>query len=448
MFASRISGTAASALREERPTRAVARAPIALVTMPDVSAVVAPPAPRRTPLVALLAANAVSIVGNFMTLVAVPWFVLEITGSVTKTGLAAVAIMLPQVLAGFFAGCLVDRLGYVRTSILADLTAGGTVTLVPLLYATTGMAFWQLLLLLFCGNLLNTPGATARQSMLPDLIALADVPLARANAWYQSIFNFTWLAGPILAGIAIPIIGTSNVLWLDAASFALSALAVILFIPALGARARQTGSPYLAQLREGVRFIYRDRLLLAMTGTATAVGFVGPAFFNAILPIYAKEEYGDALALGLLRGGWGAGMLIGSLLYAAVAHRVPRRLTYALAYTVGVLPFSLVLWVPPLAVSVAAMVVASVAFGPVQPLRLTIQQERTPEALRSRVFGTSNAVMFLAAPLGTVLFTGMVPAWGVIATIAAMVGVWVTIAATVWLTPAFHSMDRPMIAAR
>ncbi len=155
---------------------------------------------NRRPLAALYTANAVSIIGNFMTLVALPWFVLETTGSAAKTGITAVAVTLPQVLAGFFANSFVDRLGYRRASILADLAAGSTVALVPLLYHSHLLAFWQLVVLVFCGNLLNTPGTTARQSMLPDLIARSGVPRARANAWYQSIFNYSILTGPILAG--------------------------------------------------------------------------------------------------------------------------------------------------------------------------------------------------------------------------------------------------------
>jgi hypothetical protein len=94
------------------------------------------------------------------------------------------------------------------------------------------------------------------------------------------------------------------------------------------------------------------------------------------------------------------------------------------------------------------MVVAAISFGPLQALRLTIQQERTPEGLRSWVFGTSNAVMFLAAPLGTVVFTSMVPGWGVIATIAAIVAMWVGIVVAIWLTPTFRGMDRPVVGAR
>jgi MFS family permease len=67
---------------------------------------------QRLPLCALFAANTVSCIGTFMTLIALPWFVLTTTGSAALTGLTAMAVALPQVLAGFFAGSLIDRLGY------------------------------------------------------------------------------------------------------------------------------------------------------------------------------------------------------------------------------------------------------------------------------------------------------------------------------------------------
>ncbi|HET8632086.1 MAG TPA: MFS transporter [Thermomicrobiales bacterium] len=398
---------------------------------------------RPLPLFALLGANGVSIVGNFMTLVALPWFVLVTTGSVAKTGVIAVAVTLPQVLAGCFAGSLVDRLGYRRTSVLADLTAGASVALVPLLAHGQRLAFWQLAALVFLGNLLNAPGATARQSMLPDLIALAAVPRDRANAWYQAIFNATALVGPLLAGLAIPAVGAGNVLFLDAASFAASALAVGCGVPAGATRAGQAGVPYARQLREGLGFIGRDRLLGGMILTATAVSLIGPAFFTVILPLFARERYGTALALGLLRAGWGAGALAGTVLYGLLAGRLARRATYALAYALGLVPFALILAAPPAPVAATALLLAAVALAPVQPLRLTIQQERTPEALRSRVFGTGNAVQFVAAPLGTVVFSAVAAGHGALVAIAAMWLVWAGIAVAVGVSPVFRLMDAP-----
>lgn len=121
------------------------------------------------PVVALLTGNAISYTGDIFYFIAIPWFVLQTTGSATKTGITAFFTTLPVVVAAFFGGTLVDRLGYKRTSILGDLASGSVVVLIPLLYGTVGLAFWQLQVIVFCGGLFNTPGATARTSLLPEL---------------------------------------------------------------------------------------------------------------------------------------------------------------------------------------------------------------------------------------------------------------------------------------
>src|SRR5690348_601661 len=106
------------------------------------------------PAIALLVATGVSVVGSQLTLVALPWFVLQITGSATQTGLAGGFMALPQFASGVLAGVVVDRLGYRRVSVIADLVSGVGVALVPLLYMSVGLAFWQLLGLVFLGGLL------------------------------------------------------------------------------------------------------------------------------------------------------------------------------------------------------------------------------------------------------------------------------------------------------
>ena len=136
----------------------------------------------RLPRVALLGADAVSLVGNSLTGLAIPWFVLETTGSAARTGLVAFAGLVPTVLAAFFGGALVDRLGFKRTSVAADLASGLSVAAIPLLAHTAGLAFWHLVALTFLGALLDAPEGTARGGLLPDLAAAAAVPLERANA--------------------------------------------------------------------------------------------------------------------------------------------------------------------------------------------------------------------------------------------------------------------------
>ena len=70
--------------------------------------------------------------------------------------------MLPTVLGALLGGAPLDRLGRKRASVLADLASGASVAAIPLLYHTVGLAFWQLLVLVFLGALLDAPGNTAR----------------------------------------------------------------------------------------------------------------------------------------------------------------------------------------------------------------------------------------------------------------------------------------------
>src|SRR5215217_3762730 len=98
------------------------------------------------PLVALLVANVVSTIGNLFTTIAVPWFVLQTTGSATKAGITGAVTALSFV-ASFFGGTLVDRIGFKRVAVGGDLASGLAIALVPALYHSIGLAFWQLLVL-------------------------------------------------------------------------------------------------------------------------------------------------------------------------------------------------------------------------------------------------------------------------------------------------------------
>src|SRR5919205_4021430 len=178
---------------------------------------------RRFPILALLAANAVSETGNVLAFVAIPWFVLQTTGSAARTGMTGAAFLLAAVVAGVFGGPLVDRVGFKRASIVADLTGAVTVALIPLLYHPVGLLFWQLLVLVFLGGFLDAPGHTARQSLVPDLAGRAQMGIERANSVFQGIQFAALLVGPPLAGVLIALFTPSNVLWIDAATFVVSA---------------------------------------------------------------------------------------------------------------------------------------------------------------------------------------------------------------------------------
>src|SRR5258708_9666624 len=99
---------------------------------------------KAWPIYALLTGNIVSYVGNTLTLLAIPWFVLQTTNSVVQAGVVGFFSVLSMVVSGVLGGVLVERLGYKRSSAVGDLLSGLTVLLISLLYHNIGLAFWAL----------------------------------------------------------------------------------------------------------------------------------------------------------------------------------------------------------------------------------------------------------------------------------------------------------------
>ena len=166
-----------------------------------------------------------------MAQLAIPWYVLTTTGSAALTGLAVFFNFLPIVLAAFFGGVIVDRLGFRTTSVVADLASAAAVAAIPLLHTTVGIELWQLMALVFLGSLLDAPGATARAALLPDVVELAGARMERASGIRSGIQQSALLVGAPIGGVLVASFGATGALWLDAASFLVSAALVAVFVP-------------------------------------------------------------------------------------------------------------------------------------------------------------------------------------------------------------------------
>lgn len=395
---------------------------------------------RRLPIYALLGANAVSQTGNVVTTLAVPWFVLQTTGSPARTGITLFATTLPMVLAGFFGGALVDRIGHKRMSVLSDLASGVTVACIPLLHGTTGLSFVALLLLVFLGTLLDAPGMTARRAMLPDLASMAGIPLERANAAYQAIMRGSRLLGAPLAGLLIATVGASGALWVDAASFAVSAAVMALCVPALHLSA-ETDEPYLRQIADGIRFIRRDRLVRVLV-IAVAVTNAIDAPLAVAFPVYADQVYGSATALGLIIGASGAGALVGTVIYGAIGHRLSRRRTFIFCFIAAALLLAAFVPLPPLPVVIVASAGIGVAAAPLNPVLDTVFQERVPAHYRGRVFGTITATAWVAMPLGVLIGGYLLDRIGLRPTLTVIVACYLIATVSMLFSRTLHKMDR------
>src|SRR5215217_3550014 len=396
---------------------------------------------QRVPILALLAANAVSETGNVLAFVAIPWFVLQTTGSAVRTGLTGAAFLLAAVMAGIFGGPVVDRIGFKRTSIVADLAGAVTVALVPLLYHTVGLLFWQLLVLVFLGGFLDAPGHTARQSLVPDLAGRSGMGIERANSAFQGIQFASLLLGPPLAGLLISLLAPGNVLWIDAATFVISAALVGAFVPASRSDARRAGR-YLAELAEGLAFIRRDRLVVWMFGIGVVANSLAVPLVAVVLPFFAREAYGSAVDLGLMLGGFGGGALAGTLLYAILGGRLPRRATLVAAISLLGVPFWILVATPPLGVSLGALFVAGFALGPPNPLTYSVLQERTPPRMLGRVLGAGVSLSMFGAPAGMVLCGYALEILGLRPTLVGISACYLAVGLLAFLSPALHELDK------
>lgn len=375
------------------------------------------PRKPRLHIVAFLAGNLISLIGNTLTLVALPWFVLQETGSAGKTGLTGMAFALPAFLAGIFGGVLVDRLGGRRMSVIADVVSGVSVALIPVLYLTVGLQFWQLLVLVFLGAMLDIPGITSRRTMLPGLADRASVRPEAMNSAFETTDAFAIILGPAIAGVLIATIGAVNVLLFDAATFAISAILIGLFTPNVAAatapKAEAPVSP-IVDILAGLRFIRADRLLFALAITLIFTNFFNGPFFSVIMPVVVNDRYGNASQYGLLLTAFGIGSLMGGVGFGLFGHRA--RSYRRELWIAGIAAIALLRWllVPdlPYLWLFAAMAVAGLLSGPVSPLLVTVRFERIPAHLHGRVFASFAALASIADPLGMAVIGNMIDRFG------------------------------------
>jgi MFS family permease len=394
----------------------------------------------RRPLVSLYVADAVSRTGNVMTLLAIPWFVLQTSGSAAKTGVVAAFHFLPVVVASFFGGTLVDRFGFRRMSVISDVLSAATVAAIPALHLTVGLPFGILLVLVFLGALLDTPGVTARRALLPDAAIQAGWTFERTIGVSAAIERGSRLAGAPFAGVLMALFGAVHVLWIDAATFLVSAALVALGVPRSIRDAGTRETSYLADLKDGFRFLRSSRVITAIVVTVCLTNFIDSSV-GVLLPLYADEVYSSPVMLGIASGALGGGSVIGALVYAARGRGGRRFRIFASCFVVVSLEFFVLGVYPPLAVVVGGLIVAGAAAGPLNPIIDTVVFEQVPAAMRGRVLGAVHSAAWMSIPLGVMVAGFLAETIGLRATLISAGIAYLAITASIWLNPAMREMD-------
>lgn len=136
------------------------------------------------------------------------------------------------------------------------------------------------------------------------------------------------LAGPLIAGAPIAGMGVSQVLWINAVTFVVSAAVVRVAVPRSMSLTTKPGmlrgmlrGSYVGEVREGFRFIRRDPLIFSMVIMSALTGVVAGGMTGVTLLVYANEVCGSATHLGVMYAGAGAGFLLGGVIYGIIVLR-------------------------------------------------------------------------------------------------------------------------------
>jgi len=390
-----------------------------VMTVQPVVAAARSVARRPAPLNLLVAANAISLTGNVIATVAVPWLVLTTTGSAAMAGIVVFAGAGTAAVGGLAAGRIVDAIGPTRTSAFADVLSAIAVAPLPILLALGGLELWHVVVLAIGGTLADSAGSTARQALVPAAADACGIRRERANAMFTSAEHTGYLLGAPLAGILIGLAGIGGALLVTVAAFTFAA---VLVAGLVRIQVRVADGPGVERigLAAAVRFIWADPALRALVVFPTvATMLVGP-LVPIVLPVMAREAFGDPLALGLMVASYGAGGLVGAVLFGSLGRRVERRLLFIGVMVGWPAVYATLATGPSLVVTMAILLVWGIAAGSLVPMMATIRQERSPANLLPRVVGLSTASVPVVGPVSVLIAGFLLEGLGVPMTLLMM----------------------------
>jgi MFS family permease len=395
----------------------------------------------------LWSGQAVSQLGSMVTTVALPLVVvLRLHGSTFEVGLVEALQWLPTAVISLPVGAWADRRHKRPLLIAANLgqaaavgsipaaAALGRLTLAQVLAAALVIGLFELVFQVSYGNYLR--------SLVPDRALLR-----LANTRSQAADSATRVGGPGLAGVLVSAFGAPFALVADAASFVLSTAALLVIRAAEPPESRSARTvPYLAAIREGLAFTFRDPLLRNLTVSASLANMCLTALGAIEIPYLARDLGAPAAAIGVVIAAGSVGGLAG----AAAAGRLSRVLgdgrlsRLALA---GTAPFGLLLpaagrgaglalFVAGLAFLEAGIVISAIVVN-------TFRQSYCPHDMLGRVSASMQTLQLGLVPVGALAGGALAAAAGNRAALWILCVANLTPAAWRLLSPGLRQRDLP-----
>ena len=328
--------------------------------------------------------GAVSAFGDQFYLVALPWLVLQLTGSSLAMGTVLMSAAIPRAVLMLGGGAVSDRIAPRRIMLTTASTRTIFVAAVGVLVWLHAIQLWHLYILAFAFGVADAFALPAFQSLLPQLVQRDQLP--SANAAFHSLFQIATMLGSAPAGIVIKTLGTAWAFLIDAVSF------LFILVPLYGLprtkpapKPRAEGKHFGHDILEGLHYVWRDpamrALMIVMTGVELCVS--GPIIVG--LAALAKFRFGTPTVFGLLISAWSGGALVGNIVAGTRKQRTHRGWTMIIASGVVSLAIAAIGVLSTQLSMALVLAVAGVVGGYNNVVLISWFQERVEHALMGRV---------------------------------------------------------------
>lgn len=357
----------------------------------------------------LLAARAVSALGDFVHDVALAWLVLELTGSAAAMGLVVAAKVIPALLLLAFGGVVADRWPKVGTMIASDAIRGAVVVGIAVLTATHAVGLGHLVVLSIVFGAVAAMFLPAWSSVVPELVPAED--RASANALASLSHRLAGIVGPSLGAALVALGGTAIAFAFDSVTFAIS-IVLLAVLGRTSSRARadvpeSLGPPRgsVAQdLRSGLRAVIEQPWIAIGIAAAglTCITLAGPVETN--VPLLVDRAFGgDVRVLGWYGSAMAAGAVVAALVLGSRTHLRRRwRFVYGpwVAAALGAAALGLPIGVPGVLAASATFGFGTTALGLAWVGAL---QDRVAPTMLGRVVSLDYLGSASLLPVGTLM---------------------------------------------
>jgi predicted MFS family arabinose efflux permease len=230
----------------------------------------------------------ISTLGSSITSFALPLLVFKLTGSAMNLGLAFAANLLPYLFFGLIIGAWVDRVDRKRLMIITDFLSMLMIGTLPVLNFLGLLSIWWIYVTLFVNSTLSIFFSSAAVAAVPCLVGKDD--LMAANGRIQAGYSFASVIGPLLAALLLNTIPLPALLLLDALSFLVSVISLLLVKTSFNVESDEEKKPtsIFQDILEGLRYILGERLTRWITVMLVLVNLIVPTIFAEFV-LFAKQ---------------------------------------------------------------------------------------------------------------------------------------------------------------